>query len=216
MNEPFNRMEGGWLFRIQPASEPAPKAVLIAIHGWTGTETSMEIFTRKLRQTEWVIYPRAPFVSPTGGYSWTRESKGVLQEFIPFKSIGAELLDRLNRIIAAYSLENLPVYLAGFSQGAAIALVTSLEPKFHASKVGLLSGFLPVGMPSEIFGSLPEYFIAHGKQDAIIPIEQAFQIVRYLKEINAQVDFCETDTGHKLGAACFKQLENFFLQPSTN
>lgn len=215
MNEPYTHIEEDWLFRIQPAVESTPNAVLVAIHGWTGNETSMDIFTRKLRQTEWVIYPRAPFESPNGGYSWTGDTRGVLQEFSTFQSIGVELISRLRRILAANHLEGLPVHLAGFSQGAALALVLSLEPGLRASKVGCLAGFLPLHMPAKVPAALPEYYVAHGKQDTIVPIDHAYQVVRYLEQNNARVEFCETDTGHKLGAACFKQLENFFLQPQS-
>ncbi len=198
-------------FEFNPRSKSPPRAVLVAIHGWTGNEKSMEIFTRKLSQTEWVIYPRAPFVSPNGGYSWTGDTRGVLQEFSTFQSVGGELIRRLQRIFAANHLEGLPVHLAGFSQGAALALVLSLEPSLRVSKVGCLAGFLPLQMPDEVPASLPEYYVAHGNQDTIVPIEHAYQVVRYLEHKNARVDFCETDSGHKLGAACFKQLENFFL-----
>jgi predicted esterase len=61
----------------------------------------------------------------------------------------------------------------------------------------------------------PEYFVAHGRHDATIPSVHAYQVVRFLEDRKASVVFCEADTGHKLSVACFKQLENFFLQPKS-
>lgn len=214
MSEPFYHLEGGWTFRLQPSQEPLPGGVLVAIHGWTGNETSMGIFTRNLHAQYWIIFPRAPFVSPSGGYSWVREARGVAQDYSTFQAIGIVCIERIKKIQSAFHIDNIPVSLLGFSQGAALALTLSLEPSFRVSKVGLLSGFLPANMPAGPFSAMPEYLITHGNQDTIVPISHAYETRDYLDKNNARVDFCETDAGHKLSTACFKTLEGFFLRYS--
>jgi phospholipase/carboxylesterase len=210
MNEPVFHIESGWTFRIQVPSSSNPKGFLIAIHGWTGNENSMAIFTRNLLSHYFILYPRAPFISTSGGYSWAREAKSVEQDYALFQAIGIELIERIQHIRAVFHVENLPISLMGFSQGAALAMTISLEPNFPTQKAALLAGFLPVSTPDRAYSHLPAYLIAHGTHDDIVPLSHAHQLFEYLQKHNARVDFCETDTGHKLGTACVKKLENFF------
>jgi phospholipase/carboxylesterase len=67
------------------------------------------------------------------------------------------------------------IFLAGFSQGAAMALIAGLQHDKPLAGLIALSGFLPLapeilGQTSTINRQLP-IFIAHGKQDPIVPFE---------------------------------------------
>jgi phospholipase/carboxylesterase len=69
--------------------------------------------------------------------------------------------------------KNLPVMLAGFSQGAVISLATAALG-LEVLGVAVLSGYLPVYL-----SSVPEQltrapvFMAHGRQDSVIPFDLA-------------------------------------------
>jgi predicted esterase len=52
-------------------------------------------------------------------------------------------------------------------------------------------------------------FIAHGTSDDIVPIRAARQTVDLLKKAGAQVEYCESDVGHKVSAICIPALEAF-------
>jgi phospholipase/carboxylesterase len=213
MNEPIELTLQDWTFRIRPPTGPSAQAVLLAIHGRTGSENSMEIFIQKLNSAFWIILPRAPFASQGGGYGWVAEEKGIHQDFSALEKSSVGLIDRVDQICADQNIENLPLYLLGFSQGAALALALSLNYSKPGTKIGLLSGFLPLGR-QPLPGSLAQlkYFVAHGRQDQTVPVEQGRQVVQFLESSGAQVDYCEADTGHKLSMACFKQMERFFLE----
>ncbi len=48
-----------WTLRVHPSQSANPR-LLVLIHGWTGDENSMWIFTRRLSPDYWMIAPRAP------------------------------------------------------------------------------------------------------------------------------------------------------------
>jgi phospholipase/carboxylesterase len=212
MNDSSELTLQDWVFRIYSPAAPSAKAVLLAIHGRTGNESSMEIFIQKLNSVFWVILPRAPFAAQGGGFSWVTEEKGIHQDFSAFDKSALGLIDRVDQIRIDREIANLPLYLLGFSQGAALSLAISLNYTKPDSKIGLLAGFLPLGRQPQS-GSLTQqkYFVAHGRQDQTVPVEQGRKVVQFLEACGAQVDYCEADTGHKLSMACFKQMEKFFL-----
>jgi len=83
------------------------------------------------------------------------------------------------------------------------------------NKVAALASFIPQTWRSSIdteWIKNKDFFIAHGSQDEIIPINKASESAKWLEEHQANVTFCEANIGHKLSADCFKGLGNFFSQ----
>ena len=64
------------------------------------------------------------------------------------------------------------IFLAGFSQGGAIALYTGLTTQHAVAGIIALSTYLPAADSVEI-NNRPPVFFAHGKNDPVIPIELA-------------------------------------------
>ena len=56
---------------------------------------------------------------------------------------------------------------------------------------------LEVGLP---------VFWAHGRRDDKVPIDSARASGRMLETWGVHVDFCESDSGHKVGADCLRAL----------
>ena len=57
-NEPFISHLNGWTFRLQPPQGSGPARLLVLLHGWTGDENVMWIFTRRLSRRFWLLAPR--------------------------------------------------------------------------------------------------------------------------------------------------------------
>jgi predicted esterase len=53
------------------------------------------------------------------------------------------------------------------------------------------------------------YFFAHGKKDDIVPFALGRKAAAVISSAGAEVTFCDSDTGHKLDAECFKNLYAF-------
>ncbi len=59
-----------WVIREKRPAGSGPFRVLLLLHGWTGDENSMEIFTNGLPANYWLAAPRGIYASNLGGYSW--------------------------------------------------------------------------------------------------------------------------------------------------
>ncbi len=200
-----------WVIRVREPAGKGPHPVLLLLHGWTGDENSMWIFTSRLPNDFYLIAPRGQYFSPLGGYSWqTNREKPwpSIDEFRPSVDALLKLLTPANFPSGDFS----KFRLAGFSQGAALVYAFGLlQPQRVISFAGL-SGFFPDGA-GELVKIKPlqgkPAFVAHGTLDDLVPIDRARQAVVMLEEAGAQVTFCEDNVGHKLSAACFRGLESF-------
>jgi phospholipase/carboxylesterase len=206
-NESSVVTDGVWTFRVRPALTKPPASLIVFLHGWTGDENSMGIFSRGL-ESSWCFFPRGP-VRLGEGYAWT-ETQSIHSARMPdFWPVSRSLSDEISRWIKTYQLDNLPVYLVGFSQGAAMALSLALRyPLFK--RAAILSGFLPEGGEDYLLNkslSGKEFLIAHGRLDDIVPVELARETFQTLDGAGAIVDYCEENVGHKLSKDCFDRLE---------
>jgi phospholipase/carboxylesterase len=201
-----------WVMRIQRPIGAGPYPVVIMLHGWTGDENSMWIFSPRLPKNALLIAPRGLYKTNENGYSWHPEISK------PWPWI-TDFMASVEAMINTISITNFPdgnfseLHIIGFSQGAALAYtIASMHPERVASLVGL-SGFLPDGasawLVSNRLQGLP-VFVAHGSEDDLVPIERARMSVGMLQEAGANVIYCEDRVGHKLSAKCFRGLEAFY------
>jgi phospholipase/carboxylesterase len=183
------------------------------LHGWTGNENSMWLFTRNLSEQYAILLPRAPHMAPEGGYSWREVLPGNwglpgLEELRPSTEAVMDFLDDWSAV-AGVDISHFDV--AGFSQGAAMAYSLALFFPQRVDRVAALSGFLPAG--SDVRLAVLEgkrIFISHGLSDEMIPVERARRVRVLLENAGAQVSYCEVDVGHKVGQECLKGIESFF------
>ncbi len=201
-----------WILRLHTAYRPESRLMLM-IHGWTGDENSMLIFQREMPDDYWIIAPRGPLETGEGGYGWIGHRPGrdaTLEAFEP----PAQALHRLiENLRVDYQLGNRPLDVVGFSQGAALSLTFAFLYPQVVRKVAVLAGFLPYlpenYQPSRPFSQI-NFFVAHGTHDDIVPIERAEEVVYFLEQQHATVQFCKAPVSHRISAGCFKQLGQFF------
>ena len=205
----------GWKFLYRPANH-IPKRLLLLLQGWTGDENSMWSFARNLSSDYAIIAPRAPYLAPAdkGGYSWREIKPGTW---------GSPTLDELH--LAVDNLTNLTRFwldtlkiasskldVVGFSQGGALALTLSVLYPELVNKAVVLSAFLPPGVDAILRPDLlsqVRFFWAHGNQDEVVPIERGLASIQLLKDAGAEVQFCESDVGHRVGKNCRRALSAF-------
>jgi phospholipase/carboxylesterase len=185
---------------------------MVLLHGWTGDETVMWVFTHRLPQNLLMIAPRGLYSAPTGGYSWTRAARGswpTLDDFRPAAAALDELLSPAHFPSANFS----QLFLTGFSQGAALTYAFALLYPQRVSAFAGLAGFMPEAV-DDVIAVQPLYgkpaFVSHGTRDELVPVEQARWAVKSLEQAGARVAYCEEDVGHKLAADCFRGLGAFF------
>jgi phospholipase/carboxylesterase len=209
-NEIITIEDEGWVTSIRLPSEK-PVACILLLHGWTGDERSMWIFAHGL--TSYLVFaPRGP-IRAEEGFGWTTQNKSKeFASFLDFFIMSNRLAEWAASFPLTYQFGHLPVYLIGFSQGAALALILSIRFPERFKRVAVLSGFLPAGSQENLQAnslSSLSYFFAHGKNDDIVPFTQGQKAADVIRSAGAQVVFCGSETGHKLDSQCLKNLYAF-------
>jgi phospholipase/carboxylesterase len=201
------------------------------LHGWTGDVDSMWVFANRLPADAWLVALQAPFSSARGGYSWRDESLRpappveTLTSNYPIRQLPSfeELRPAAESVLSILTHDHFPggettdnnllVFdVVGFSQGGALAFALALMQPARVRKLVGLSTFVPPGADVLALRTpLVNHpvLIAHGSQDTIVPPAIARQAAALLEQAGAEVAYCESDVGHKLGSDCFFALEKF-------
>lgn len=208
-----------WTLRVREATGPSPRLLLL-IHGLSGDENSMWVFTRDLPAHYWMVAPRAPYPSQMsqGGYSWYG-SRPESEDFPALEQLqpAVETLLRLvDGYCASVGLDASTFDVMGFSQGAAMSsLLAFLYPE-RIGKVGILAGFVPGGL-EELVSQRPleskPFFVAHGTRDETVSIDRARASIELLERAGANVTYCEDEVGHKVSLTCLRALRKFLSDP---
>ena len=202
-----------WIVRVRPPQTTANSRVFLLLHGLTGDEHSMTVFTRNLPRDAWILSPRAPIQTDTVGYKWINADQGMTASFVEFREAANQLHAAFQGWKKALHIDASTVNVIGFSQGAVMAATYLLLFPHEVNRLGFLSGFLPTDTPDIILPtglSNKAVFIAHGSQDKTVPIAKAQQTAAWLQQWGANVTFCEAAVGHRLSASCFRAFADFF------
>ncbi|HZW04793.1 MAG TPA: hypothetical protein VFF68_12745, partial [Anaerolineaceae bacterium] len=137
--ETFTIEQGDWLFKVRPAAgNKEDQQVLVLVHGWTGDEYVMSIFARRIPKNYWLLYPRGPVMSPTGGYGWLdRQDPNLGYE--SYRGIAEQLWERILEWMQINAVSEKPIHLMGFSQGAAICYTLAVEHPDQTGRVAALA-----------------------------------------------------------------------------
>lgn len=207
-----SRKIGEWVVMQQTPAGDGPHPVLLLLHGWTGDEGVMWVFTHRLSPRYLMIAPRGIYQTASGGFGWQPEVSRewpAVDNLRPSSDALLQLLNPENFPTADFS----DISGIGFSQGAALMFSFALINHNKLKAMAGLSGFLPEDV-EHLIKDKPltgkRIFIAHGRLDNIVPVEKARHAVELLTLAGAQVNYCEEDVGHKLSASCFRSMESFF------
>ena len=203
---------GNWVVRQNIPDRDGPLRLLLMLHGWTGDENSMWIFTPRLPQNFIIISPRGLFPTPMGGYGWVENDIKGWPTMSDFNAAMQELMDLIDSLDFPGIYEN-RFNILGFSQGAALGYALALTYPERINKLAGLSGFFPEPTQGGLVGGRlrgKRIFVAHGLKDEMVPVEKARRVVEALKYSGAEVIYCEEDVGHKLSSGCFRGMDGYF------
>jgi phospholipase/carboxylesterase len=215
-NETKIRRIGDLVARVRYPEGPGETRLLLLLHGWTGDENSMWIFSSRIPKNYLLIAPRGITRTPLGGFGWQEAESNAWPNATNFKPAVEKILSLLDNVDFP-GIDPSKFDLMGFSQGAALAFVVSFSFPERIGKLAGLSGFLPDGLNDKISKSVlqgKKVFIAHGSHDEMVPIDKGREVVQALKAAKAEVVYCEEDVGHKLSSGCFRGLNEYFDQKS--
>jgi len=206
---------GDWVVRQRlPKNSNTSARIMLLLHGWTGDENSMWIFTPRIPEDYLILAPRGITKTSFGGYGWENVRFDGWPKAADFHNAIRGLFELVD-MIDFPDLDSREIDVMGFSQGGALGCTMSLQYPERIGKLASLSGFIPEGLGDEIANRRlkgKKLFVAHGTRDNMVSLDKARTAVRDLKLAGSDVIYCEEDVGHKLSAGCFRAMDDYFAR----
>jgi len=205
---------------------PGPVAVVIWLHGLGADGHDFEPIVPELRlPTGWPIrfvFPNAPYrpVTINGGYvmrAWydlALDSSGLRQDSAHIRESEMEIRNLLATEIR-HGIPSRRIVLAGFSQGAAMAIHTGL--RFDQPLAGILALSMPIPMADRIPAELDAnnrstpIFLAHGDDDQVVPYAIGELGRRVLEGAGLPVEWHSYSMGHTVCAEEIADIREWLI-----
>lgn len=188
-----------------PAEGEAQQLILL-LHGWASDAMAMAPLAQALRATfpqAAIVAPEAPLAADGGrpGRQWY-SLDGISPQNWPARVQGAlpPLHDWVRAQQRRLGVAPAATALAGFSQGAILALALALREDGLAGRVLAFGGCFTA--PPEAAPRLTTVHLFHGSADRVIPADGSRQALAWLGELrgDATLDIAE-GIGHELHPA---------------
>lgn len=208
------------LENIEIESAPNPTASIVWMHGLGADGNDFVPLVQELDYTGLpairFVFPHANTIPVTinGGYvmrAWYDITGAELTRREDEAGLRASQRD-IEALIAREKARGIPasrIVLAGFSQGCAMTLQTGLRHPEPLAGMLCLSGYLPLALNvqaerTEESMSTP-IFMAHGRQDPVVPFIRAEQSRDALKQLGYNVEWHEYMMQHSL---CLEEVRD--------
>ncbi|WP_413531726.1 alpha/beta hydrolase [Empedobacter brevis] len=183
------------------STEKSPLFVLI--HGYGSNEEDLFSFAPDLPQNAHIISVRGLYDIMYGGYAWYDinfvNNEKWMDESQAIESRN-KLVGFIDAIVQQENLDASNVTLMGFSQGAILSYAIALNNPEKIKNVAILSGY----PESKIIGDFDQsndfsnlnFFVSHGTEDVVLPIEMGRMGEELLKSLNINFEYHEYQSRH--------------------
>lgn len=202
----------------EPQNITPETPVLFLLHGYGSNEEDLFSFVPTLPEDWLVISFRAPKDSSYGGYAWFDIDFNNAENFVDENEANEAVklvLENIMGITNRYGLTDNKTHLCGFSQGGMIVYSLALQYPDLFSKVACLSSYPEEKLLNNIDRNKKKYenmrfFISHGTEDAVIPLEWGRKAADLLYDLSAYFSFREYMSGHGVNQKNYLDLMDFF------
>ena len=196
---------------IEIETGPQPTASIIWLHGLGADGHDFEPIVPEIGLSGLpavrFVFPHAPYrpVTVNGGatmrawYDIAMDGRGFRQDETQIR----ESEQTLRKLIAqerVRGIDSRRIVLAGFSQGAAMALHTGL--RYPEPLAGIMALSMPIPLPERIAVELSPanahvpIFLAHGTRDQVVPYPMGEYGHRLLEQIGLPIEWHSYPVGH--------------------
>ncbi len=202
----------------EPQTITSKTPLLILLHGYGSNEQDLFSFVPTLPEDWLVVSFRAPFSTNYGGYSWfdidlmNTDNRIDVQQAQESESA---ILENILKITNHYGLTHNETHLCGFSQGGILSYALALQNPELFSKVACMSCYPEEKMLTNMAKNKKKleqlrFFISHGSDDAVIPMEWGRKAADMLYELGCYFSFREYMSGHGVNQKNYMDLMEFF------
>ena len=209
---------------VELQTHPAPAASIIWLHGLGADGFD---FVPIVRELQTLGAPAARYVFPHAPQRAVTINQGYVMRAW-FDVLGARIdqredeagirqsqtqVERLIEREVARGVARSRIVLAGFSQGGAITLQTGLRQLEPLAALVVLSAYLPlvaaVASEASTAGRAMPIFMAHGRDDTVIPIDLARASRDALTAVGCRVQWHEYAIPHSVSEDEIRDLARF-------
>ena len=189
-------------------SEGAP--LLLLLHGYGANEEDLLSLAPHLDARLICASARAPYALDFGGFAWFNIEIGAEGVRFAFAEAEEPLVQVLSLVDALrQELRPARIFIAGFSQGASMALAAALKrPRDFAGVIALSGLCCPEMLPQDTASVQGlKIFMSHGRFDPVIPIVQARASRDLLLPLGLDLLYKEYDMPHAIAQPCLEDLD---------
>ena len=187
----------------KPGIQLEKNPLLLLIHGYGSNEADLFSFAEDLPPEFHVISVRGIHTLTLGMYAWYEIDFINMEKFtnVP-QGIASrnKLVEFIDEITVQENLDKENVWICGFSQGAILSYAIALNFPEKVKNVICLSGYPEMDFIGEISSekdySHLDFFVSHGTDDAVIPVEWARKAQPFLDQLGIKNLYREYRSGH--------------------
>ena len=210
---------------VELESAPQPTASVIWMHGLGADGNDFVPIVDQMNLTRAAhlrfVFPHADAIPVTinGGYVMRAWYDILRPDAVPAEDEAGLVRSQtqIEALIAREKARGIPaarIVLAGFSQGAAMTLLTGLRHAERLAGLICLSGYLPLATQTatqrHAANANVPVFMAHGRQDGVIPIARALASRAALEQLGYSIDWHEYPMPHSVCADEIRDLGHWF------
>ena len=195
------------------------RPLLLLLHGGGGDESSLLPLAERLTTEVNVALVRAPYPAPEGGHAWygmteiAGEMRADADQAEASRLLLLQLIDQLRQV---HVFDPRQVYVAGFSQGAAMSASVGLTRPDKVAGIALLAGRILSQVkwqlaPTEQLARL-QAFIAHGSYDNVIAPAHGADAMHTMAEHRVQLAWRDYPAGHEISGAMAADFAHWVAQ----
>ena len=188
----------------KPRAETTGNApVIILLHGRKALAKTIFSIEGLLDPRFYVFALQAPYPIENG-FEWVRG-----HDYSDTES-QRMIASTVHTLIRERAVDADKLYMLGFSQGAAMTIVMSLNGMLNIRGSIPMGGFLPKVVRSwENLSKDTKFYIAHGNADEEVPMKRSIEANEFLIEHGIQSEFHEYKGRHKMSLSSLREIDEW-------
>ncbi|WP_342571286.1 alpha/beta hydrolase-fold protein [Paenibacillus sp. FSL R5-0749] len=185
--------------------------VIFALHGMGSDEQDMLRLMEPMQSDFIIVAIRGPIVQGSGyAYFQIKSIGNPIRELYDASVLGLQQL--IVDLSGKYAIDPKRRYIAGFSQGAIMAMTLSLIMGDAIKGIVAMSGYIPQFVKDE-YKLQPDselsVFISHGDQDHLFPLQLGEDNANFFRQHTHHVTYVPYNGGHQVTPDLYQQFQQW-------